>query len=128
MMTRLKRACWHSGAVLALLLFLLNLALPGLAAPWVQTTSLPDGYAGHSLVYSSGYLYQAGGATEMNGFGWRKCFLRSSSQRRHDWNLENATPLPEGVCFHAGVTANGFVYVIGGNHFNDEGWRLLKQI
>ena len=36
---------------------LLTLALPGLAAPWVQTTSLPDGYAGHSLAYSSGYLY-----------------------------------------------------------------------
>jgi hypothetical protein len=42
---------------------LLSLALPGLAAPWVQTTSLPDGYAGQSLAYSSGYLYQAGGAT-----------------------------------------------------------------
>ena len=100
---------------------LLTFALPGLAAPWVQTTSLPDGYAGQSLVYSSGYLYQAGGASEMSGFSDGVNVFYS--QVHNDgtigaWN--SATPLPEGVCYHAGVAANGFVYVLGGNHFNIE--------
>ena len=100
---------------------LLPFALPGLAAPWVQTTSLPDGYAGHSLVYSSGYLYQAGGATEMNGFSdGVNVFYAQVHNDGTIGTWKNATPLPEGVCYHAGVAANGFVYVIGGNHFNDE--------
>jgi hypothetical protein len=47
---------------------LLTSALPSLAAPWVQTTSLPDAYIGHSLVYASNYLYQAGGYSDANGF------------------------------------------------------------
>ena len=105
----------------SLLLSLLTFTLPGFAAPWVQTTSLPDGYVGHSLVYSSGYLYQAGGATETYGFsdGVNVFYAQVHSDGTiGNWN--SATPLPEGVCYHAGVAANGFVYVIGGNHFNDE--------
>jgi len=32
-----------------------------------QTTSLPDGYSGQSLVYWSGFLYQAGGVNNSSG-------------------------------------------------------------
>ena len=58
MKARLKRATGRTAGALALRLALLTLALPSLAAPWVQTTSLPDAYVGQSLVYVSGYLYQ----------------------------------------------------------------------
>jgi N-acetylneuraminic acid mutarotase len=116
-------------AKLGLMLCLASLALPGLAAPWVQTTSLPDGYVGQSLAYSSGYLYQAGGGSELYGFSdGINVFY---SQVHNDGTIgtwKNATPLPEGVCYHAGVTANSFVYVLGGLHFTDEVGVFLTNI
>ena len=106
----------------------LTLALPGLAAPWVQTTSLPDGYSGQSLAYFSNYLYQAGGLSEMNGYadGTNVFYAQVHNDGTiGNWNL--ATPLPDGVCYHAGVAANGFVYVLGGNHYNPEFGILLTN-
>jgi hypothetical protein len=96
---------------------LLTLALPGFAAPWVQTTSLPDGYADHALVYASGFLYQTGGASNTNGEtdGTNVFYAQVHNDGTIGaWN--NATPLPEFVNNHASVAANGFVYVIGGLH------------
>jgi hypothetical protein len=104
---------------IGLMLCVASLALPGLAAPWVQTTSLPDGYFGHSLVYSSGYLYQAGGADNNNGIadGVNVFYAQVHSNGTiGSWN--SATPLPDAIFFHAGVAANGFVYVISGEHYN----------
>ena len=98
---------------------LLTLALRGLAAPWVQTTSLPDGYFGHSLAYSSGYLYQAGGFSGNNGIqdGINVFYSQVHSNGTiGSWN--STTPLPEVAAYHAGVAANGFVYVIGGVTFD----------
>ena len=100
-------------------MILCSLALPGLGAPWVQTTSLPDAYDNHSLVYASGYLYQAGGDSSNDGFpaGTNVFYAQVHSDGTiGSWNV--ATPLPEAVAFHAGVAANGFVYVLGGNHYN----------
>jgi hypothetical protein len=98
---------------------LLSVALPVLAASWTSLTSLPDGYFGHSLAYSSGYLYQAGGATDANGItdGINVFFAQVHSNGTiGSWN--SATSLPEAIFFHASVAANGFVYVIGGEHYN----------
>jgi len=96
----------------------LALALPGFAAPWVQTTSLPDGYFGHSLAYSSGYVYQVGGASANNGFvDGTNVFYAQVHSDGTIGSWISATPLPEPVFFHAGVAANGFVYVLGGEHF-----------
>jgi len=110
-------------------MIVLALALPGFAAPWVQTTSLPDAYVGHSLAYSSGYLYQAGGVTTVNGYSDGVNVFYS--QVHNDGTIgtwKNATPLPEGVCYHAGVAANGFLYVLGGNHFNPDYGIMLTNI
>jgi hypothetical protein len=98
---------------------LLTLALPGLAAPWVQTTSLPDTYTGQSLVYASGYLYQAGGGSRNNGIldGINVFFAQVHIDGTiGSWNA--ATSLPEAVIYHAGVAANGFVYVLGGEQYD----------
>jgi N-acetylneuraminic acid mutarotase len=121
MIARLKRAGGRTAGALALRLSLLIVAAPGLAAPWVQTTSLPDGYTGQSLVYSSGYLYQAGGVSFNNGFqdGTNVFYAQVHSDGTiGSWN--SAIPLPEAVAYHAGVAANGFVYVIGGVHYSPD--------
>jgi hypothetical protein len=112
--------------VLALRLALGFLALPSLAAPWVQTTSLPDTYNGQSLAYSSGYLYQAGGQSGMNGvFDGINVFYAQvhSNGTIGSWNT--TTPLPEPVFYHAGVAANGFVYVLGGEHLDLNDYSIL---
>ena len=98
---------------------LFALALPGLAAPWVQTTSLPDAYIGHSLVSASNYLYQAGGASDANGFpdGTNVFYAQIHSDGTIGaWT--NTSSLPESVFSHASVAANGFIYVLGGAHYN----------
>jgi hypothetical protein len=98
---------------------LLTLALPGLAASWVQTTSLPDAYVGQSLVYASNYLYQAGGSSDSYGFDdGTNVFY---TQVHNDGTIgawTNATSLPEVVVGGAGVAADGFIYVLGGDHYN----------
>jgi N-acetylneuraminic acid mutarotase len=107
----------------------LTLALPGLAAPWVQTTSLPDGYSGQSLVYSSNFLYQAGGGSQMNGFsdGINVFYAQVHSNGTiGSWN--SATPLPDGVCYGAGIAANGFLYVLGGINFDPEYGAVYSNI
>ena len=75
---------------------LLTLAGPGLAAPWVQTTSLPNGYSDHCLVYASGFLYQTGGQslTEGGDEGTKVFYSQVFSNGIIGaWN--KATPLPE---------------------------------
>jgi len=98
---------------------LLSLALTAAGQQWTQTTSLPDGYSGQSLVYWSGFLYQAGGTSNANGIsdGTNVFYAQVySSGTIGTWNV--ATPLPDAVCYHAGVVANGFLYVLGGYHYN----------
>jgi hypothetical protein len=119
MKVSLKRAGGRTAGALALRLALGFLAWPSLAAPWVQTTSLPDAYIGQSLVYVSGYLYQAGGASGINGVtdGANVFYAQVHSNGTiGSWN--SGTPLPEPAIYHAGVAANGFVYVIGGETYN----------
>jgi hypothetical protein len=102
-----------------LLVSLLILALPGLATPWVQTTSLPDAYVGQSLAYASGYLYQAGGSSDSVGYpDGTNVFYAQVHTNGTIGAWTNATSLPEAVFTHAGVAANGFVYVLGGQHYN----------
>jgi hypothetical protein len=96
-------------------LLVIQTALPLLAAPWVQTTSLPDPYVGQSLVYATNYLYQAGGSSDINGYpdGTNVFYAQVHSDGTIGaWT--NTTSLPVAVFTHAGVAANGFVYVLGG--------------
>src|SRR5580658_5146048 len=116
---RLKQGCWKTAMAQTLLVSLLSLTLPGLGAPWVQTTSLPDTYTYQSLAYASGYLYQAGGTSGSNGiFDGTNVFYAQvqSNGTIGSWNA--ATSLPESVFYHAGVAASGFVYVLGGDHYD----------
>src|ERR1035437_4660276 len=100
------RLCWQISVrrcgVVIWGMILCSLALPGLGAPWVQTTSLPDAWCGHSLVYASGYLYQAGGGSETWGIadGTNVFYAQVHSNGTiGSWNA--ATPLPEAVIYHA---------------------------
>jgi len=107
-------------AKLGLMLCLASLALPGLAAPWVQTTSLPDGCNSHTLSYASGYLYNIGGTFNADGDAEGTNVL--CAQVHSDGTIAawtNTTSLPEAVLNHAAVIANGFVYVLGGYHYTD---------
>jgi len=111
------------------ILWQLALALPSFAAPWIQTTSLPDGYSGQSLVYSSGYLYQSGGESNSNSIldGVNVFYAQVHNDGTiGSWNL--TTPLPDAVTFHAGVVVNGFLYVLGGNHYNPENGIFITDI
>lgn len=90
------------------------------AQTWNTLTSLPDGYFGQSAVYYNGYLYQAGGAGAIDGppDGLIVYYTKVNTNGTIGaW--QSATPLPEAVYEHAGVVANGFLYVIGGWHYND---------
>ena len=94
----------------------LSLALTATGAPWVQTTSLPEGYAEHSMAYASGFLYHAGGFNAY--YGESAAVLYSQVQSNGTigaWNV--TTSLPAMMVDHAEVAANGCVYVLGGNHY-----------
>jgi hypothetical protein len=118
MKVRLKLAGRRDAGTLALLLYLF-LTLPSLAAPWVQTASLPDTYVGQSLVYASNYLYQAGGGSGNNGpADGTNVFYAQVNDDGTTGAWTNATSLPKAVLYHAGVAANGFVYVLGGESFD----------
>ena len=109
----------RTAGALALRLSLGFLASPSLAAPWVQTTSLPDTYVGQSLVCASNYLYQAGGYSGNNGIvdGTNVFYAQVHSDGTiGNWN--STTSLPVAVANHAGVAANGFVYVLGGDQYD----------
>ena len=100
---------------------LLSLALTAAGQQWTQTTSLPDGYFSHSLCYWSGFLYQAGGVSSENGLvdGCNVFYAQVHSDGSiGTWNAAN--PLPEPVCYQAGLVANGFLYILGGYHYNDQ--------
>lgn len=70
-------------------------------------------------MYASGFLYQTGGASnpnaEVDGF---HVFYAQVYTNGTIGAWMSATPLPEAVFEHGGVTANGFVYVLGGVHYN----------
>src|SRR5689334_18979796 len=55
----LKR--WASAVGRGIILSLCGVAWTAVGGEWSQTTSLPTPVWGHSLVYSSGFLYQVGG-------------------------------------------------------------------
>ncbi len=118
MIARLPQAGIRTAAALGLMFLLLTFAWPGQGAPWVSTTSLPDGYFSHTLTYASGYLYNIGGCSVTNGNAAGINVFRAPV---HDdgtigaWT--NATSLPEAVNNHASVSANGFLYVLGGYHY-----------
>jgi Kelch motif len=86
---------------------------------WVQTTSLPDGYQEHALVYASGSLYQTGGSSASNAeIDGTNVFY---SQVNSDGTIgvwKRGPSLPEPVFDHTSVAANGFIYVLGGNHYS----------
>ena len=106
--------------MMALLLFTLTVAVPGLAAPWIQTTSLPLGVSDHTMVYASGFLYHAGGVDSINGESARVFYSQVQSNGTIGvWN--ETSPLPAVIRDHAGVTANGFVYVLGGLQLDTDG-------
>ena len=108
-------------AKIGLLLCLLSLALTATGQQWTQTTSLPDGYSAQSLVYWNGFLYQAGGTGNLNPTEEAKnVFYAQVHTNGTIGNWNTATPLPEAVINHAGVVANGFLYILGGYHYNDQ--------
>ena len=70
------------------------------------------------MVYASGFLYHTGGFGVLNGESARVfCSQVKSNGTIGAWNV--TTPLPAMILDHAGVSANGFVYVLGGFHYTD---------
>lgn len=97
-------------------------AVSAFAGTWTATTPLPDAYNGHSMVYSSGRLYQTGGISFNGGIvEGTKVYSApvSASGSVGAWTAGPA--LPEAVFYHAGAAANGFVYVLGGYHYTGAG-------
>jgi hypothetical protein len=89
------------------------------AAQWTQTTSLPDGWADHSLCYWAGYLYSAGGTSNSRSLedGTNVFYAQvQSGGTLGAWH--SATPLPEAVFNHAGVVGDGYLFVLGGEHYD----------
>jgi hypothetical protein len=104
----------------AIVVGLLSLASTAVDAQWTAATALPEGYADHSLSYCNGFLYNVGGTTRIGGDGDSSHVLFArvgSNGTSGPWST--ATSLPEGVFQHTAVAANGFLYVMGGDHFND---------
>jgi N-acetylneuraminic acid mutarotase len=119
MIAKPKGRMWGRTAVAqALALCLLSTALPALASQWVQTTSLPAPYSNHTLSYANGYLYQAGGFSSGAGFSGSNVFYAKVNGDGTIGAWNNATSLPQAIFSHAGVAANGCVYVLGGEYYN----------
>ena len=96
---------------------------------WVQTTPLPDGYQEQGLVYSSGFLYQTGGSSRLNGDqdGTNVFYAPVYTNGIVGvWNT--GTQLPEAVLNHAAVTLNGFVYVLGGYHYTPASNDFISKV
>jgi hypothetical protein len=90
------------------------------AAPWTTTTPLPSAYNGHSMVYARGRLYLTAGISQDGGIVEATKVYSAPvgpSGTVGAWTAEPA--LPEAAFYHAGAAANGFVYVLGGYHYND---------
>ena len=103
-------------ATASLLSFVTNV----LAATWTSLTPLPDGCNSHTLSYASGYLYNIGGTFNSDGDAEGTNVL--CAQVHSDGTIgawTNTTSLPVAVLNHAGVTADGFLYVLGGYHYTD---------
>lgn len=85
---------------------------------WAEMTPLPDGYQEHCLVYANGFLYNIGGVSDSNSEadGYHVFYSQVYGNGTiGPWN--DATPLPEAVFDSAAVAANGYIYVLGGNHY-----------
>ncbi|MFI5351072.1 MAG: Kelch repeat-containing protein, partial [Elusimicrobiota bacterium] len=90
------------------------------AASWTGTTSLPDSYNGHAMVYASGRLYHTGGISLNGGIlDGIKVFFAPISPSGTAGAWTPGPPLPEAVFYHASAAAGGFVYVLGGYHYTD---------
>src|SRR5258706_4904423 len=126
-MPRPNQIRWKSAVVI--LSGLLSLALPELHAEWTMTTNLPDGYADHALLYKNGFLYSLGGFSFTSGEadGTNVFFSQVYSNGTVGvWN--KTTALPEACFQHGGVSANGFVYVLGGLHYTDASGDFLSAV
>lgn len=99
--------------------WLLCVALAVDAAQWTQTTSLPDGYSDHALVYWNGFLYQTGGSSKTRGpADGTNVFYAQVGAGGTAGTWKATTSLPVAVLDHASVSASGFVYVLGGENYS----------
>jgi hypothetical protein len=106
-------------ALVAMVLWLLSLAFLADAASWTQTSPLPDGYSDHALVYGSGFLYQTGGSSNTRGpADGTNVFFAKLGTGGTVGTWKATTSLPAATVDHAGVAANGYVYVIGGEQYS----------
>jgi Bacterial Ig-like domain len=95
---------------------------------WTATTPLPDAYVEHSLVYCSGFLYQIGGISLNGGIPDGVNTFSAAVHTDGTLGTWNAiTPLPEAVNSQASVQADGFLYVLGGEHYNDNDGVVLSN-
>ncbi len=102
----------------ALVLCLLGLASINCSAAWIATTPLPDGYSDHAMVYWNGFLYHTGGVSATGGSADGTNVFYAPLGGSGTVGLWKATTsLPAAVSGHAGIAANGYVYVLGGEHY-----------
>jgi hypothetical protein len=85
----------------------------GLLGHWVETTQLPQALQGHAAVVANEHLFVLGGSNQ-NGIQSTVFSARINGDGTlGEWN----TTLPallEPLLYHAAVTANGYIYVLGG--------------
>lgn len=82
---------------------------------------LPESYTGHSVVTSGGFLYSAGGLGGINGGAVATKVYYSPVGADGSLGAWREGPdLPEPVFFHAGASAAGALYLLGGFHYTDQ--------
>jgi len=98
------------------------------AAQWTQTTSLPDGYSDHALVYWNGFLYQTGGSSNTRGpADGTNVFYSQLEAGGTVGTWKATTSLPAAILDHAGVAANGFIYVLGGDSYSAQTGEVVSS-
>ena len=109
----------RSGRTIALIIAVSMTAAGSRAADFDALTPLPQGFYGHALVRAGGYLYHLGGIGSAEGvFAARKTYVTPITGKARIGAWTAGPAFPEPIFMHAAVAANGFVYVIGGQHFN----------
>ncbi|MBI4991617.1 MAG: hypothetical protein HZB99_00140, partial [Candidatus Harrisonbacteria bacterium] len=93
-----------------------NSGADGSLGPWATTTSMQSGVTLHTSVASNGYIYVMGGLISgCNANGCNETFYTKVNSDGSLGSWATSTNLIPGVHFqHSSVTANGYIYILGG--------------
>ncbi|MBI2086173.1 hypothetical protein HYT74_02425 [Candidatus Daviesbacteria bacterium] len=96
---------------------------------WTMTTPLPRKLSNHASLVYNGDLIILGGRNEDNQSQYSIYFAKiDSAGNLGSWNNVSGAPLPKSLFSHGAITANGYLFVVGGvNNWVYQGQQRLQS-